>query len=79
MRLMTVSMVMAYPHQCCLWWGKDLTLIYNAPYGETIHKHPVIFGMSGPLAWAEIWSSIGPLSELVLSGTPVYKEDGGCD
>ncbi|KAK4687012.1 hypothetical protein P7C73_g3098, partial [Tremellales sp. Uapishka_1] len=23
----------------------------------------------------EIWASIGPLSELVLSGTPVYKED----
>ncbi|ORY35646.1 hypothetical protein BCR39DRAFT_511288 [Naematelia encephala] len=70
-----VSLVMQYPHQCCLWWGKDLTLIYNAPYSETIHKHPYLFGMSGPIAWAEIWNSIGPLSELVLSGTPVYKED----
>ena len=67
---------MQYPHQCCLWWGKDLTLIYNAPYSETIHKHPHLFGMSGPVAWAEIWNQIGPLSELVLSGTPVFKEDG---
>jgi hypothetical protein len=33
-KLMTVSLVMQYPHQCCLWWGKDLTLIYNAPYSE---------------------------------------------
>jgi hypothetical protein len=32
--------------------------------------------MSGPVAWAEIWNQIGPLSELVLSGTPVFKEDG---
>lgn len=86
----SVSLVMQYPHQCCLWWGKDLTLIYNAPYSEvrplhvrgladrsqTIHKHPHLFGMSGPVAWAEIWNQIGPLSELVLSGTPVYKEDG---
>lgn len=47
-----MSMVMQYPHQCCLWWGKDLTLIYNAAYGEVIHKHPVLFGMSGPVAWA---------------------------
>jgi len=32
--------------------------------------------MSGPIAWAEIWNQIGPLSETVLSGTPVFKEDG---
>lgn len=32
--------------------------------------------MSGPAAWAEIWAQLGPLSELVLSGTPVFKEDG---
>jgi hypothetical protein len=67
-------------------------LIYNAPYAEVIPKHPDIFGTSGPKAWsgksawvamgsrsdslAEVWNSLGPLSELVLSGTPVYKEDG---
>ncbi|GFZ50846.1 hypothetical protein JCM24511_08604 [Saitozyma sp. JCM 24511] len=70
-----VSLIMHYPHPCCLWWGKDLTLIYNEAYSETIHKHPDIFGMSGPTAWSEIWAAIGPLSELVLSGTPVSKED----
>jgi hypothetical protein len=43
---------------------------------QTIHKHPHIFGMSGPIAWAEIWNQVGPLSETVLSGTPVFKEDG---
>jgi hypothetical protein len=32
--------------------------------------------MSGPIAWAEIWNQVGPLSETVLSGTPVFKEDG---
>ena len=25
---------MQHPHQCCLWWGKELTLIYNAHYGD---------------------------------------------
>lgn len=43
---------MQYPHQCCLWWGPELTLIYNAPYAEVIHKHPDIFGTSGPKAWS---------------------------
>ncbi|KIY35872.1 hypothetical protein I305_01447 [Cryptococcus gattii E566] len=70
-----VGLVLNYPHQCCLWWGEELTLIYNEPYAQAIHKHPDIFGMSGPVAWSEIWNSIGPLSELVLSGTPVWKED----
>lgn len=46
-----VSLIMRYPHQCCLWWGKDLTLIYNSPYAETMHKHPDLFGSSGPVAW----------------------------
>ncbi|WWD02256.1 hypothetical protein V865_000294 [Kwoniella europaea PYCC6329] len=70
-----VSLVLHYPHQCCLWWGKELTLIYNEAYAQMMHKHPHIFGMSGTVAWAEIWNALGPLSELVLSGTPVCKED----
>nr|XP_019011586.1 uncharacterized protein I206_03688 [Kwoniella pini CBS 10737]OCF50367.1 hypothetical protein I206_03688 [Kwoniella pini CBS 10737] len=71
----TVSLVLHYPHQCCLWWGKDLTLIYNEAYAQMMIKHPHIFGMSGAVAWAEIWDALGPISELVLSGTPVTKED----
>ncbi|WVQ71976.1 hypothetical protein IAR50_001519 [Cryptococcus sp. DSM 104548] len=70
-----VGLVMNYPHQCCLWWGQDLTLIYNEPYAKAIHKHPHIFGTSGPSAWSEIWTSLGPISEIVLAGTPVWKED----
>lgn len=38
-------------------------------------KHPDLFGMSGSTAWAEIWSALGPLCEVVLGGTSVYKED----
>lgn len=29
----SVGLVMQYPHQSCLWWGKELTLIYNEQYG----------------------------------------------
>lgn len=39
-------------------------------------KHPDLFGMSGPIAWAELWNSLGPLAELVMKGTSVSKEDG---
>nr|XP_031864018.1 uncharacterized protein CI109_000662 [Kwoniella shandongensis]KAA5531090.1 hypothetical protein CI109_000662 [Kwoniella shandongensis] len=71
----TVGLVLKYPHACCLWWGSDLTLIYNEQYAQTVGKHPHLFGMSGPEAWAEIWAALGPISKVVLSGTPVWKED----
>jgi hypothetical protein len=35
-----VSLIMHYPHPCCLWWGKDLTLIYNEAYSEVIDSTP---------------------------------------
>lgn len=38
----SVSLIMQYPHQCCLWWGKELTLIYNAHYADVIHRSATI-------------------------------------
>ncbi|KAL1413038.1 hypothetical protein Q8F55_000787 [Vanrija albida] len=71
----SVSMVLNYPLKACLWWGKDFTLIYNQMYAEQVPDHPNVFGKSGPQAWAEMWTVLGPLTELVLGGTPIYRED----
>ncbi|WVQ95071.1 hypothetical protein IAU59_002164 [Kwoniella sp. CBS 9459] len=70
-----VSVMFAYPTPACIWWGRELTLIYNRANAKTIDKHPEIFGASGPVAWAEVWDSLGPLAEMALNGTPVWKED----
>lgn len=102
---------MAYPFQACLWWGKDLTLIYNAPYSEVcplclksdyldncrlysntqislecwdrwpglVSRICFAIPLTSLMVIAELWNSLGPLSELVLSGTPVSKEDGRFD
>ena len=39
-------------------------------------KHPYIFGKTGSVAWAEVWSDIGPLSETVMKGQTVHRLDG---
>ncbi|OCF32765.1 hypothetical protein I316_05687 [Kwoniella heveanensis BCC8398] len=70
-----LSVMFAYPSPACIWWGPELTIIYNRANAKTIDKHPEIFGASGPVAWSEVWQSLGPLAEMALNGTPVSKED----
>ncbi|KAJ9118339.1 hypothetical protein QFC22_004255 [Naganishia vaughanmartiniae] len=50
-----LSIVMAMPGQANLWWGKELTMIYNDHYASMVQrKHPALFGKSGAEGWAEV-------------------------
>jgi signal transduction histidine kinase/DNA-binding response OmpR family regulator len=46
-----------------LWWGPDLTILYNDEYRPMLgpSKHPVALGERGAKVWAEIWDVIGPM------------------
>lgn len=46
----------------------------NKTYSQLV-EHPKSFGMPAKQVWASIWDYIGPLTESVLNGTPIYKED----
>lgn len=41
-----VNLVMRNPHPCSLFWGEELTMIYNAPYKDEVagNKHPELMG-----------------------------------
>lgn len=54
----------------CQYMGRDYVDV------QMMIKHPEPFGMSGPIAWAEIRNQLVPLAELVMQGTSVSKEDG---
>ncbi|KZV71818.1 hypothetical protein PENSPDRAFT_650380 [Peniophora sp. CONT] len=72
----SVTYALSCPFPTCVLWGSDLTLIYNQAYAETAgSQHPYIFGKTGSVAWAEIWSDIGPLSESVMKGQTVHRLD----
>jgi signal transduction histidine kinase len=60
-----------------LWWGPSLTLFYNDAYVSFLgKKHPHALGRPGREAWAEIWDTIGPMIDRVLSeGTASWSED----
>ncbi|QJD91077.1 hybrid sensor histidine kinase/response regulator [Duganella dendranthematis] len=65
-----VSVVLHSVTPMFLWWGEQLTQIYNDAYvpcfGEG--KHPAALGQAGRRCWPEIWHIIGPQIEAVRDG-----------
>ncbi|KAG9051351.1 hypothetical protein FS837_008446 [Tulasnella sp. UAMH 9824] len=75
-----LSAVMAAPYPWAVWWGPELTILYNDAYATMCGtKHPGLFakaGKIGSVAWGELWEELGPLSDVVLrEGKSVAFED----
>ena len=72
----TVSIILNSQFPMFVWWGADLTAIYNDAYvtiaGE---KHPHLLGKSGREAWSEIWPDLEPLVKSVFNGGATWSED----
>jgi len=61
-----------------LWWGPELSILYNDEYidflGEA--KHPTALGRPGAEVWAEIWDVIEPmLSQVMTLGEATRSRD----
>ena len=67
------------PTPMFLWWGPELTQIYNDAYRPSLGasgRHPQALGMQGRDCWTDIWEAIGPQIEQVMSGgPPTWHED----
>jgi PAS domain S-box-containing protein len=59
-----------------VWWGPELRFLYNDAYMPLLgDKHPAL-GLSGREVWSEIWNTIGPMLDSVLStGEATWSED----
>lgn len=61
----STSLGCAFP--IILWWGPELTVLYNDEYRPIFGaKHPGALGQPGAGAWAAIWDVIGPMLFQVL-------------
>jgi signal transduction histidine kinase len=61
-----------------LWWGPELTILYNDEYRPMLGpaKHPAALGERGAKVWAEIWDVIEPmLSQVMERGQPTRSRD----
>ena len=74
-----VQVVLDSPTPMFLWWGPELTQIYNDAYRPSLGasgRHPQALGMPGRECWTDIWDAIGPQIEQVMSGgPPTWHED----
>ena len=64
-----VRTVLASKVPMLLWWGPQLTQLYNHAYRSLLgDKHPAALGQPAAECWAEIWSAIGPRAASALAG-----------
>lgn len=67
----TLSIVLHSRFPSVLFWGKDLICFYNDAFRPSLGnegKHPWSLGKKGEVMWSEIWSTIKPWIDQVLSG-----------
>jgi signal transduction histidine kinase len=75
----TVSTLLACRNPMFLWWGPELIQFYNDAYRPSFGasgRHPRALGMRGRECWTDIWDTIGPQIEGVMTrGEGVWFED----
>ena len=71
------SIMLNSRYPIALYWGPELALIYNDAWSPIPGgKHPWALGRSAREVWPEIWDTIGPLFDKVMtSGEGVWQED----
>ena len=72
-----VSICLNAQFPICIYWGKDLTLLYNDAWSPIPgDKHPWALGRPAKEVWKEIWHLIGPLFQQVLTtGEGTFRKD----
>jgi hypothetical protein len=72
------NLCMGNPHPAALFWGSDLTMLYNEAYATEVacNKHPALMGTGFQGPFAELWDSVGPVfAECARSGISVRREN----
>jgi signal transduction histidine kinase len=71
-----VSILLKSRYPMFIWWGRELTNIYNDAYVPMLGaRHPQALGRSAPNVWADVWPVVGPQAEVVMrEGRSTWNE-----
>ena len=72
------NLLMSNPHPAALFWGEELTVMYNKAYADGVagHKHPRLMGTGFRGPFSEIWEEVGAIfNEVVRTGKSVAVEN----
>ncbi|MFC0200675.1 sensor histidine kinase [Paracoccus rhizosphaerae] len=74
--LTTVRMMLGQRHATCMFWGPDLTMLYNDAYVPCLGKKETrALGQPFRRIWADVWNDVLPLVEETLAGRGTYSEE----
>lgn len=76
----TVRIMLTTGHPTMIFWGPDLTCLYNDAFSRSLgpEKHPGILGAPGRAAWDEVWPIVGAQIEHVLRGDGAVWHENQC-
>jgi PAS domain S-box-containing protein len=72
------NLLMCSPFPTAVFWGEELTLLYNEAYAKSVAgiKHPALMGTGAEGPYKEIWGFVGPiLTECQRTGKSVSVVD----
>nr|AAR30121.1 putative histidine kinase HHK16p [[Gibberella] fujikuroi var. moniliformis] len=72
------NLVINNPHPANIFWGSDMTMLYNEAYAVTFagNKHPSMLGTGASGPWSEAWDVLGPaLQEVVRTGVSFRSDN----
>lgn len=72
------NLVMKHPHSCALFYGDELTCLYNEAYRDTVagRKHPALMGTGFRGPFAETWTALaGLFIHCAQTGEPIAMEN----
>ncbi|WP_168219729.1 sensor histidine kinase [Pseudotabrizicola formosa] len=71
--LAAVRIMVGQQHASCIFWGPDLTMLYNDAYGPMLGlRQSAALGAPAKTVWPEIWGDILPLIEKALAGDGLF-------
>lgn len=71
-----VQMAVLTRQAICLFWGKDLNMIYNDAYAPILgDKEAGALGKPAQEIWSDVWSEIAPIIQEALSGRGTWGEN----
>ncbi len=74
--LTAVRILLGQKHAACMFWGPELTMLYNDAYAPALGKKECrALGQPFRRIWADVWNDVQPLVNQALSGKGTYNEE----
>lgn len=74
--LTTVRMMLSQKHAMCMFWGPDLTMLYNDAYAPLLGaKEGRALGAPFARIWSDVWNDVRPLVSKALSGESTFSQE----